>query len=185
MEDDNSDNSGANEKKLLTVVYCGVCSLPPEFCEYGSSADKCKEWAEKNLNNEKGVSLVEKGVGNLELEKPKAAPKQEEVKMLPGGKVKRKEQPTILVTRQQRNKRKWVTIVSGLENFGVKLQDAAKIFAKKFSCGSSVVKVAQGEQIDVQGDVQDEIIDIIMEKYNVPAEAFFIIEEGKKVRARD
>lgn len=64
----------------------------------------------------------------------------------------------VTISRQQRNKRKFVTSVSGLELFGnfqplalvfmncqgVKLGDAAKAFAKKFSCGCSVTKTADG-----------------------------------------
>ncbi|KAL2105184.1 hypothetical protein VUR80DRAFT_8812 [Thermomyces stellatus] len=31
-----------------SVVYCGVCTLPPEYCEYGGTVKKCQEWLEKN-----------------------------------------------------------------------------------------------------------------------------------------
>ena len=36
----------------LKVHYCGVCSLPPEYCEHGPLFDKCKEWMEENLPDE-------------------------------------------------------------------------------------------------------------------------------------
>jgi hypothetical protein len=33
--------------KPVTVVYCNVCSLPAEYCEFGSSISKCKTWLEE------------------------------------------------------------------------------------------------------------------------------------------
>ena len=33
--------------KPTTVVYCNVCSLPAEYCEFGSSISKCKSWLEE------------------------------------------------------------------------------------------------------------------------------------------
>ncbi|KAG9029056.1 Translation machinery-associated protein 22 [Tulasnella sp. JGI-2019a] len=31
----------------LTVLYCEICSLPPEYCEFGSHATRCKTWLEE------------------------------------------------------------------------------------------------------------------------------------------
>jgi density-regulated protein DRP1 len=64
--------------------------------------------------------------------------------------VKKKEKPEVLIERNVRNKRKCITTVKGLELFGVKLADAAKVFGKKFACGASVVKGAVCEAIDIQ-----------------------------------
>uniref|UniRef100_A0A146L9Y5 Density-regulated protein n=1 Tax=Lygus hesperus TaxID=30085 RepID=A0A146L9Y5_LYGHE len=36
----------------LTVLYCGNCTLPIEYCEYHPEHDKCKQWLEKNLPDE-------------------------------------------------------------------------------------------------------------------------------------
>jgi hypothetical protein len=30
--------------KPLEVLYCGVCSMPPEFCEFGTCYDQCLPW---------------------------------------------------------------------------------------------------------------------------------------------
>jgi hypothetical protein len=30
------------------VLYCAICSMPPEFCEYGSCFDKCLPWIVEN-----------------------------------------------------------------------------------------------------------------------------------------
>jgi density-regulated protein DRP1 len=56
--------------------------------------------------------------------------------------------------------------VSGLEQYGVKLSDAAKKLGKKFACGASVIKDASNrEQIDVQGDVMDELAEFLCKEW--------------------
>lgn len=68
-----------------------------------------------------------------------------------GGKAKKKAAQEVLITRAVRNKKKCVTTVAGLEHFGVKLSEAAKVFGKKFASGASVTKTATGgEEIDIQ-----------------------------------
>lgn len=70
---------------------------------------------------------------------------------LPGGKVKKKSKPEVVLERNTRNKKKCVTTISGLDSFGVKHSEASKLFGKKFASGASIVKNAEGkEQIDVQ-----------------------------------
>ena len=32
--------------KPVKPLYCGVCSLPAEYCEFGPSFSKCKSWLE-------------------------------------------------------------------------------------------------------------------------------------------
>lgn len=50
----------------------------------------------------------------------------------------------------------------------VDLKKAAKLFANKFACGSSVTKNNQGnDEIVVQGDVSDEIFDLILEHWPI------------------
>ncbi|CUA67847.1 Translation machinery-associated protein 22 [Meyerozyma guilliermondii ATCC 6260] [Rhizoctonia solani] len=31
----------------LNVLYCSICSFPPEYCEFGSSVTKCKAWLQE------------------------------------------------------------------------------------------------------------------------------------------
>ena len=64
----------------------------------------------------------------------------------------------VLIKRVERNKRKYVTAVQGLEAFGYDLKKVAKDFGKKFATGSSVTKIpGGGEEIPVQGDLSCEI----------------------------
>lgn len=30
------------------IVYCQICSFPPEYCEFGSSSTKCRNWLQEN-----------------------------------------------------------------------------------------------------------------------------------------
>ncbi|KAL5999599.1 hypothetical protein ACLOJK_037884 [Asimina triloba] len=111
--------------------------------------------------------------------------KQEEVKRLPGGKIKKKEKQEVVIEKVVRNKRKCVTIVKGLDHFGVKLSDASKKLGKKFATGASVVKgPTEKEQIDVQGDIAYDIVEFITDTWpDVPESAIYFIEDGRKVAA--
>jgi density-regulated protein DRP1 len=88
----------------------------------------------------------------------------------------------VVIKRIERNKRKYVTAVSGLEAFGLDLKKVAKEFGKKFATGSSVTKVpGGGEEITVQGDVSAEIEEYILDTYkDVPEDNVEIIEDKKK-----
>ena len=86
----------------------------------------------------------------------------------------------------ERNKRKFVTEVSGLEHFGLDLKKVAKEFGKKFATGSSVTKTASGgEEITVQGDVSEDIAEWLEENHgeNVPEDNVELVEDKKKKKA--
>jgi len=87
-----------------------------------------------------------------------------------------------VIKRVERNKRKHVTEISGLEHFGIDLKKVAKEFGKKFATGSSVTKApGGGEEITVQGDVSDEVAEWLGEAHpEVPEENVQQIEEKKK-----
>jgi density-regulated protein DRP1 len=59
------------------------------------------------------------------------------------------------------------------------LKKAAKQFASKFACGSSVTKSAEGtDEIVVQGDVQDELEDYILQNYpQIPGDLIDLISK--------
>lgn len=51
----------------------------------------------------------------------------------------------VIIAKIQRQKRKFVTAVAGLESVpGLKIKDAAKLFGRKFSSGASVQESASG-----------------------------------------
>ena len=93
----------------------------------------------------------------------------------------------VIIKRVERNKRKYVTAVSGLEAFGLDLKKVGRDFGKKFATGSSVTKTPQGgEEIVVQGDLSDEIYDYLVEheEYGdkIPEDNIDCVDDTKKKR---
>ncbi|GJN32145.1 hypothetical protein PR202_gb20623 [Eleusine coracana subsp. coracana] len=197
----------AEKPAPVRVLYCGVCGLPAEYCEFGSDFERCKPWLRANApgvypdeliassssggGDDKDVGKVGErlqGVGISDGSSSaagSASASKEEVKRLPGGKLKKKDKQEVVIEKIVRNKRKCVTVVKGLELFGVKLSDASKKLGKKFATGASVVKgPTEKEQIDVQGDISYDIVEFITDTWpDVPESAIFFIEDGRKVPA--
>ncbi|KAI3701399.1 hypothetical protein L6452_26438 [Arctium lappa] len=190
----------AEKPQPVQVPYCGVCGLPAEYCEFGPDFEKCKPWLirnapqlypdliqESNSNEADKVSdqLQSSSITDSTGPSGSSAPKQEPVKRLPGGKIKKKDKQEVIIEKVTRNKRKSITTIKGLELFGVKLSDASKKLGKKFATGASVVKgPTEKDQIDVQGDIAYDIVEFITDTWpDVPETAIFFIEDGKKVPA--
>jgi density-regulated protein DRP1 len=55
-----------------------------------------------------------------------------------------------------------MTVVKGLSTYGIDLKQAAKFFAGKFACGASVTAP---DEIVIQGDVKDELFELIPDKW--------------------
>jgi len=158
-----------NAKYPLKVVYCGVCTLPTEYCEYMPEPAKCRQWLEKNFPNE----FARLSTDNVPRHEPKEgdAPslgeEEEKKKQKRGGrgqiKQKKKTVPQkISIAKIPRAKKKYVTRVCGLATFDIELKEAQRFFAQKFSCGASVTAE---DEIIIQGDFTDDIIDVIQEKW--------------------
>lgn len=97
--------------------------------------------------------------------------------------AERKAASKVLIKRVERNKRKHVSVITGLEVYGLDNKKVAKEFGKKFATGSSVTKSAAGtEEITVQGDVSDDVKDWLLEVYGkeIPEANIEIIEDKKK-----
>ncbi|KZF26699.1 RNA binding protein-like protein Tma22 [Xylona heveae TC161] len=179
------------EPQARKVVYCGVCSLPPEYCEFGGTVKKCKEWLEdahpdlfERLYSE---SSVEASLSTLSLDAQKRAERDAQKKAARAEASEAREQEKkaaakVYIKRIERNKRKYVTAVIGLEAHGLELKKVAKDFGKKFATGSSVTKTASGtDEIVLQGDLSDEVYDFITETYKgVPEDNLECIEDKKK-----
>ncbi|KAK0353922.1 Translation machinery-associated protein 22 [Friedmanniomyces endolithicus] len=174
------------------VVYCGVCTLPPEYCEYGGTTKKCSDWLLANhpdlhshLYSEDAAT---KGMSNLSLDAQKRADKDAQKKAAKAEAAEAREKTAraaskVYIKRVERNKRKYVTEVSGLEAFGLDLKKIAKEFGKKFATGSSVTKNAggTGDEITVQGDMSEDIFDWLQEHHGeIPEDNIKLIEDKKK-----
>jgi hypothetical protein len=54
--------------KPAEVLYCGVCSMPPEFCEYGSCFDKCLPWIVEHCPEVLPEEVLAQAMGKLSTE---------------------------------------------------------------------------------------------------------------------
>lgn len=178
-------NSYEPMESAVTVTYCPICSLPPDFCQYGPVWEKCKPWC---LENAPHYYPELSGV-SLEDAKKKAEEINEKAKekLLPGGKVKRAKSPHVTIRKLNRGGRKCVTSVAGLDLFSIKLDDVAKLFKKKFACGCAVVKGENTlpDTVDIQGDFEDEVIDIIAAEWKqVPTDKISVLDAGNKKKGK-
>lgn len=204
----------------VKVVYCGVCGLPPEYCKWGKSFERCKPWLRANAPElypdlfgdepaggapeEADVDGAVKGVEGLAVDEAEAeagagggaeggaaadagagAGGGGGKKKNKGGKKGKGADPKIVISRKDRNKRKHVTIIAGLDTLpGLKIKDVAKTFGKKFSCGSSVSNTATGgKEIDIQGDFMDDIPALLVELFSIPKEFIYLQDGARTVRA--
>ncbi|KAJ3011382.1 Translation machinery-associated protein 22 [Thoreauomyces humboldtii] len=177
---------------LTDILYCGSCTLPVEYCEFAGKNAQCQKWLRKKdadlfvkIWPEAGLSekLDAATLNGDEAEGKDAAASKEQRRAdaKAAQEEKRLATRTLVIKRVERNKRKCVIEVSGLELFGVDLKKAAKLFAGKFATGSSVTKNPQGgEDIVVQGDVQDDIYDLVLATWKDVPEEQIELTEGKK-----
>lgn len=153
------------------IFYCGICSFPPEYCEFGLSFKRCREWLHENNNELYNKLYSEDALANatstLSLEKEQQISKDLEKKQLKEeAKLERELQKQlsskVTIKRIERNRRKHIISISGLEVFNIDMKKLSKTFASKFATGASVIKNAEKkEEILVQGDVSDEAKDYI------------------------
>lgn len=64
----------------VIVRYCPVCSLPPEYCEFGSCFDKCLPWILENCPEVLSEEVLARSLGNVSLEEGKTGGDGAEVK---------------------------------------------------------------------------------------------------------
>ncbi|CAG2118162.1 unnamed protein product [Medioppia subpectinata] len=167
------------------------CTLPVEYCEYYPNNAKCKEWLERHLpdvfdalfktSKDPTTQSAPKTVAGSDVKSDTtaagaAAADEDSVKGVGetrgrqkrGGKalVKTKKKDDIeryvKLARSNRGKKKYVTVVTGLSTYDIDIKVAAKFFASKFACGSSVTGT---DEIVIQGDVKDDMFDLLTEKW--------------------
>lgn len=137
------------DKLAICVQYCDQCTLPTEYCEFTDCAKKAADGSEADHKRQTRGGKAQ------------------------GPKVKKQTEKKLEVFRSNRGKKKFVTVIVGMATCGVDLKEASKLFSKKFACSSSVTGA---DEIVVQGDVKDELIDLIPEKF--PEIDADLIEDG-------
>ncbi|KAJ5902705.1 Translation machinery-associated protein 22 [Penicillium taxi] len=188
-------DQGPIEPQARHVVYCGVCTLPPEYCEFGGTAKKCEEWLKDEYDeiwdrlysdDVLNANMASLSVSAQERAAKDAAKKEAKAAQNEARDAERKAASKIIIKRVERNKRKHVTVISGLEVFGLENKKLAKELGKKFATGSSMTRSPAGtEEITVQGDVSEEVEDWLLEVYGkqVPAANIELVEDKKKKAA--
>lgn len=159
---------------LRKVVYCDVCSFPPDYCEFSGKVKRCKVWLRENhpdlyvqqygegedevnavSSKLAGSSIGEEREEKLEKDLKKLETKQENREQR---ELAKKLSSKVVIKREARTKRKFILAISGLEVFDVDMKKLAKTFASKFATGCSVSKNAEKkEEIVIQGDVLEEV----------------------------
>ncbi|KAI1283812.1 Density-regulated -like protein [Halotydeus destructor] len=180
----------AGARYPVAMVYCGECSLPLEYCDYYPSRERCKAWLEKTLpelfqrlycsepaaGDEAAAAAEEEGgaAGGGSKRQRRGGKGLVGKKSGPGGGGSAgsaggaggggggADRRVVGVARASRGKKKYVTVVTGLGAFEVDLKEAAKLFASRFACGSSVTGA---DEIVIQGDVKDHLFDLIGDKW--------------------
>jgi density-regulated protein DRP1 len=145
------------------------------YSEYNSNTQKtkCKAWLKENqvelFNRLFPEEAVTEALENTTLEEIKEAKEEVSQPQQPQKKKLQKEKK-VTIKMTSRNKKKSITTIQGLEHFDVDLKKAAKLFANKYACGSSVSRNAQGtEEITIQGDVQDQVKELIVTSFSISA----------------
>ncbi|KAL3470072.1 translation machinery-associated protein 22 [Aspergillus californicus] len=177
------------------ITYCGVCTLPPEYCEFGGTAKKCQEWLQENhevlyqqLYSGESVSanLSTLSVSAQERAAKDAAKKEAKAAAAEARDAERRATSKVQIKRVERNKRKHVSVLTGLEVYSLENKKVAKELGKKFATGSSVTKSASGiEEITVQGDVCEDIKEWLLESFGerITEGNIEIVEDKKKKSA--
>jgi len=193
--------TGTSKTRYIpSVPYCEVTGLPFEFCEFSPLFKKSKENFEQNWKRYfpqvEGEEELAELMARLGFEGGDAASKKAQSTKKSGGedgggggggKKKEKAPPEIVIELNNRNKKKHITVVKGLDRFDVDTAAAAKTFGKKFACGSALKKAQDGhpESIEIQGNYRDELPGVIVDKLKLKREDIFVLVDGKKIKATD
>ncbi|KEG04183.1 translation initiation factor SUI1, putative [Plasmodium vinckei vinckei] len=168
LKDDNNinqnntaENDIINNESIyqpIQVEYCKVCGVPYEYCEYGNSFNECKEENKDKYNYDMATNNAE----NNNKKQAKKTPQNISQK--------------ITIQKTTKARKKTVTVVKGLHAY-TKLDKMAKIFSKFYACGASVIKGTNNaqDQIDIQGDVEHNIVDVIMKNCPEITDDIFVI----------
>uniref|UniRef100_A0A0N4Z1X3 SUI1 domain-containing protein n=1 Tax=Parastrongyloides trichosuri TaxID=131310 RepID=A0A0N4Z1X3_PARTI len=141
----------------LTVDYCEDCTMPHEYCEY--SGKKCKTACVQEATENVGEMTID----DNDVEKKIDDDKKHQKRGGKGFKEIDKDAPkTIILQKASRGKNKNVTVIKNLATHKVELKAATKFFSSKFACGSSIIGT---DEVVIQGDVVDELFDVIPAKW--------------------
>eukprot|EP00884_Botryococcus_braunii_P003284 jgi/Botrbrau1/12957/Bobra.154_2s0017.1 len=168
------------------VPYDPITGIPSEFNEYlPPNSEEYKRWkaVQETVPAPPPAERSQAPEGQLENLTIKDQPEQPPPKKKSG--KKKHDKPEIVLENSTRSKKKSVTTISGLDDFGVKLAEASKLFGKKFASGASITKnPLDKDQIEVQGDFLEKAADLIVKQYKdkgIVKKDIYMIDNKKKV----
>lgn len=159
---------------MAETIYCGVCTIPVEFCEFGKTFKKCKAWLEEaNIEQFNSLYGEETGKPTSSLSSEREAQISSSLAKMQLKEERKQEREAenlknskILIKRIPRTKHKHIVAISNLEILGadIDMKKIAKQFASKFATGSSVSKNAEKkDEIVIQGDVANEVEEYLLD----------------------
>ncbi len=155
----------------LEVEYHPITGIPEEYNDF-LPKDTAEYKALKGLASTPAAGAEgADGVDGADMDKLSLKEGEEQPK-----------EPAVVIETNKRNKRKTTTIITGLDMFGVKLPEAAKMFKTKFASGCAVTKNAENkEELTCQGDFLDQAVTLILKNYNVDKKVIYKLEAKKRV----
>jgi density-regulated protein DRP1 len=169
--------SSARQKDNPSAVASKSTSLAAHIAEARDSSadegDTSKPSVASNSSNSINLASLQDTILDVEAgmkEQEPAADTDSKVKQK--AKQKGKKDSCVKIKVDKRRARKFVTTVTGMENFmaaGDTLKDAAKMLAQTLAAGASAVKgtAGQPDHIVIQGDFSEKIKDLCVEKLKV------------------
>ena len=194
---------GRSETRYIpSVPYCPITGVPFEFCEFTPKIKECREYFEANyskyypdVEGEEGLAELMERLGMIGGDA--ASKKAQSAKQKGGGgegggggggKKKEAAPAQVVIELNNRNKKKHITVVKGLEGFpSVDPANAAKLFGKRFACGSALKKGANGQSdsIEIQGSCRDELPGVMVDKLKIDLDSIYILIDAKKYKASE
>ncbi|RHW68015.1 hypothetical protein DPX39_110008500 [Trypanosoma brucei equiperdum] len=161
----------------VDVLYCPICTFPAEMCEFSGMYEQCRPWL---LEHAKELAEAEERG-----RKRRVLTERERLERLVKGSGNKKGiERIVLIEVSQRKNKKMTTTVKGMDLFGLNLKDLSREWKKMFSCGAGVTTSEELKQsmIDIQGNVVEQLVEMLPGKYNIPKDAIYKMEDKKKVK---
>ena len=155
--------------------------MPPEFCEFGQTFDKCLPWIVANCPEVLSEKVLAAAMGEVSLEDGDDGGKKKRGGAAAPKKGKAAQETKVVIARIQRQKKKYVTAVAGLTTVpDLNIKDAAKLLGKKFASGASIGESPTGQkEITIQGDVFFELPAYLIKELKVPGSAIYFLDDDK------
>mmetsp|Transcript_2986 Transcript_2986/g.9777 ORF Transcript_2986/g.9777 Transcript_2986/m.9777 type:complete len:255 (-) Transcript_2986:95-859(-) len=152
-------------------VYCPVCTMPVELCSFGPVPAQCAAAAGVDVGDAAAAAGAKGGKrgGKAQLKPPPAL-------VAAKAAASARAAATVRISVESRSRRKHVTLIFGLADFGVKGNQAKKSLSRKFASGVGIVKGKGGaaEHLEVQGDISYDLPDFLAAEFTIPVDSIVV-----------